>query len=522
MSGRLGDYPSLVREAQKKRISITRTQQKEIATMYREIADDLSDELRKHSETTLTYRWLKDYEKELRRESKTLFSNIEKSVKGSTFAVGKAVVNAEQTFYGGLCPELSTRFTDVFSSIPKRVTDELMSGGIYKDFSGLSERIWAYQKKYDKDIAYVINQGISAQKSAYELAKDLEIYLNPKAAKPWNWSKVYPHSNKVVDYNAQRLARTSVTHAYQLSFERATRDNPFITQYEWLASNGGRTCELCSSRDGQLFDKDSVPLDHPNGMCTIVAVIPQSDQEIADELAAWANDKENPALDKWLQPNGKRDIIKNKLDIIFDENKYRTFDSGEAVNHFFYYDSDERGLLAKANSKHGKWISSLSQEQRITIGDYCADGYADINSYWRKYGDWENINEKKVLSQTEALDDAISSYSLKENIKVYRAIKPEVFQDYWDDIQQLVGQEYTDAAFMSTSPLKTSTAVNKDCIMEIFVPAGKGRGAYINNLSGFQDEEYEFLLSRNSKFKIISVEETEEKLIIKMVMIIND
>ena len=70
---------------------------------------------------------------------------------------------------------------------------------------------------------------------------------------------------------------------------------------------------------------------------------------------------------------------------------------------------------------------------------------------------------------------------------------------------------------MSTSPIKTSTAVNKDCIMELFIPSGKGRGAYLNNVSGFQDEEYEFLLARDSKFRVIGADETEEKLILRSI-----
>lgn len=201
----------------------------------------------------------------------------------------------------------------------------------------------------------------------------------------------------------------------------------------------------------------------------------------------------------------------------------KSFDTGEQVNDFFYYDGEERGILARKNSEHGRWLSSLSQEQRKDIGDYCADGYADINNYWRKHGDWQNINAEKVLSQTNSIDSAIASYNLKESIKTYRAIKPEAFLDYADDIQKIVGTEYTDSAFMSTSPFSGSTGVNKECIMEITVPAGKGRGAYINQLSGqHQDREYEFLLARNSRFKITSASTTEEKIIIGMEMITDD
>ncbi len=219
-----------------------------------------------------------------------------------------------------------------------------------------------------------------------------------------------------------------------------------------------------------------------------------------------------------VEKSGKSGIIVLEI----DEKKFRTFSNGDEVNDFFYYDSGKRGLLAKKNSQHGKWIASLEQEQKIAIGDYCADAYYDINNYWRKWGDWEQINKDRVIRQTILLDKAIEDYDLKEPIKTYRAIKPEAFEQYWEDIQSVVGTVYTDPAFMSTSPFMGSSAVNKDCIMELFIPAGKGRGAYINNLSGFQDEEYEFLLARDSRFRVIAAEETQDKLTLRMEMIIDD
>lgn len=295
-------YLDLVREAEQKRISITKAQQKEIRGAYREISSDLERELRKHSESTLTYRWLKDYGTALRESSKALYDGINTTVSGGIQKTAEAVTGAERDFYSALVPDLSRRFRDVFSSIPQQAVNELMSGGIYRDFSGLSERIWDYRRKYDRDISTIINRGILAKKPAYELAKDLERYLDPSAQKPWDWSRVYPGVHRQVDYNAQRLARTSVTHAYQLSFQRATRDNPFVERYQWLSSNSARVCPLCAERDGRYYEKDALPLDHPNGMCTVVAVIEKSSEEIATELAEWASGGENPALDRWLTP----------------------------------------------------------------------------------------------------------------------------------------------------------------------------------------------------------------------------
>lgn len=298
--GHIKQYQDLIAEAEKKRVYITRRQQQQIAKLYRDIAKDFGKELGRKNEKTLTYRWLKDYAKSLEIQSQKLYSVLQAVISKGILETAQVTVDAERQFWSGITPGLSRRFRDAFSTIPQSCVEELMSGGIYRDFAGLSERLWDYKKKYERDISYIIDRGIVEQKSAYELAKDLEAYLDPKAKKPWEWRKVYPGSNQMVDYNAQRLARTSVTHAYQLSFQRVTRDNPFVEKYRWHSSNAGKTCELCKKRDGRLYDKNRVPLDHPNGMCIITPEISKSMDEIAEELSDWVAGGKNRRLDRWL------------------------------------------------------------------------------------------------------------------------------------------------------------------------------------------------------------------------------
>ena len=351
--------------------------------------------------------------------------------------------------------------------------------------------------------------------------------LDPAKDIPWNMKKINAETlqgvlqGESMDKIAKRImnvqemnktqairsARTIVTGAEnkgrQDSYARAEADG-IILQKEWLATNDGRVRHSHAMLDGAIVDQDKkfdnglmYPGD-PSGR-------PEEVYNCRCTLVAKVNGFKKVQVQKAMeQPK------------VFREEDYRAFETGEQTNDFFYYDDEKRGLMARKKSAHGQWTSGLSQEEARAIGQYCADGYYDINNYWRKYGDWQDINAERVKHQTEMLDGVIARYDLKEPIKVYRAIQPEAFESYWDDIQRIVGTEYTDAGFMSTSPIKTSTAVNKDCIMELFIPSGKGRGAYVNNVSGFQDEEYEFLLARDSKFRVIGAEETEDKLILKM------
>lgn len=388
--GHIRQYKELVEEAQRKRIQITRQQQQNIAKLYRDIAKDTGKELAKKNEKTLTHRWLKDYAKSLKEQSNYIYSELQKIVNNGLMVTARSVVDVEGRFWGNIVPEISERFRDTMSSIPQTCVDELMNGGIYKDFTGLSERLWNYKGKYDRDIGYIINRGIIEQKSAYELAKDLEMYLDPRAKKPWEWRKVYPGCNQKVDYNAQRLSRTSITHAYQMSFQRSTEDNPFIEKYQWHSSNGGRTCELCQLRDGKLFDKDKVPLDHPNGMCFITAVITKSMDEIANELGDWANGMDNPAIDNWLnksRPNRGYSKVSHQFrkDSKMRSAKEYKHKSGTSFLYPVRYDKALQCIsIDKAMKSYEKVPSELARNiKTIEFVDY----YNPDDMYWEKqYG----------------------------------------------------------------------------------------------------------------------------------------
>lgn len=229
---------------------------------------------------------------------------------------------------------------------------------------------------------------------------------------------------------------------------------------------------------------------------------------------------------KQVASTAKSDIIKETSKPI----SYKQFDTGDAANDFFYYDGDERGLLAKKRSKHAQWQKSLTKDENYAIGDYTGGGYWDINTYLRKTGDWENINAEFVKQQIKGLDSAISRYELKDNIRVQRGVMNDVIDklvednDIQDSLSELIGKKFRESAYSSTTVVRNNgVATAKPTVLDIEVPAGTGRGAYVNQLAGqFQDAEYEFLLKRGSTFTIKEVREEEimgeYRYYIKMVM----
>ena len=303
------DYLKLCEEAQKKKLKLIKTQEKQIKQIYNDMYLSVSKRISKVNPNSLSKRYLEELKRELENEIRVSNKKVSKIIKANTKKSSELANNIQLDFFMAINKDyklnMQDTFTDMFSKIPKEAMNEILFGKAYKDRRGLSERIWLDTKKFKEDIDYIIAEGIANKKSVYEVAKDLEIYVSPKAVKDWEWSKVYPGANKVVDYNAQRLARTSIQHAFQQAQKRSCKKNPYVEAIRWLSSNSSRTCELCNSRNNQLYKINDVPLDHPNGICTTIPEITMTYEEIGRELKSWVDGEPNTKLDKWFKKHRK-------------------------------------------------------------------------------------------------------------------------------------------------------------------------------------------------------------------------
>lgn len=281
------------------RLSLTKKQEKAIVDMYSQVSQDISEEIQKLSElnntsSILRTKYLEKLQNQINANLQDNGTKLNKLVSDGIRQMSTAVVEDNKKWLTSLGFNMSA----AWSNVPSEVLKSLATGQVYEGKWTLSKSIWKDIAKNQNDINMIIAKGVAENKSTYEIAKALEQYVNPNAAKPWDWGKVYPGTNKVIDYNAQRLARTMVQHAYQQSFVRTTFKNPWITKYQWEASSA-HPCPLCKDRDGQLYNKWELPLDHPNGMCNVIPVIEKSDEEIIDDLTNWVNSPEGtyPSID---------------------------------------------------------------------------------------------------------------------------------------------------------------------------------------------------------------------------------
>lgn len=298
-----------------RRNEIIKVQDAQIKQLYKEAAEEVADRAkffmnRDNISSVLRTQYLSELSEQLRRRMESVDNKTQNIILNGMRNVSSSVVkeNAERLLRMG--------FTNVVAStsylyVPDDIVRELVSGKLYEGRWSLSRAIWSDNKAKLSEIDSIIAKGVAENKSTYEIAKDLEKYVRPGARKPWDWGKVYPGSRQVIDYCAQRLSRTMVQHAYQESFVRVTKNNPFIDSYQWLASGGDRMCDLCAERDGKIYSKDELPLDHPNGMCTFVVVMSKSLEEVGSDLHDWMMGEGDEALNREIDKFAN-DLTKTK------------------------------------------------------------------------------------------------------------------------------------------------------------------------------------------------------------------
>lgn len=287
---------------------LTAEQDKQIRDMYEEILKKFKQKTKQlgneHVTDLLQMQQLKAATKQLQAAILAMSTSFGNIISTTAEQVAQKTIENSVALASSLGIKLSSS-AEVYM-LPKHIVANIWSGNVYGPDWSYSKALWGDSKQTNIQINMIVAKGIAENKSAFDIAKDLETYVSPSAKKPWDWNKVYPGSGKQVDYNAQRLARTLSAHAHQQATVTMAAQNPFSEFIRWIAGNShGRTCPLCMERaEGDhgfgpgLYKKNEVPLDHPNGLCTVVEEIGDMNQ-IADRVAKWVKGEEDPELDNY-------------------------------------------------------------------------------------------------------------------------------------------------------------------------------------------------------------------------------
>lgn len=298
--------------------------------MYKDLAKEVHDRIKKMPVGTMSRTQLILLERDIEQRGREISADLSAGITDSMITTANVVVEDTRSFLKRMGYK-SYDYAKAFIYVPDSVVRNIVNGTIYQKGWSLSTAIWGHTKQFNDKLTEIIGKGAAQGKGALEIAKDLERYVSPTEARTsriihsWVYRKdkngnwIY-ETNKdgsikydkagnpirkrfresynpgYVDYNAQRLARTMISHAYQQSFEAVNRNDPFVIGYRWLTSDfHGRVCSICQDRAETdqyglgvgVFPKEELPLDHPNGMCTFEAVMSDDLETIANRIADW-------------------------------------------------------------------------------------------------------------------------------------------------------------------------------------------------------------------------------------------
>ena len=434
---------------------------------------------------------------------------------------------------------LSFGIKGAYSYIPRQEVANILSGKLYGNNWSFSKAIWGAEKKTKEDLEKIVARGLAGNKPIYDIAKDLEKYVDPSARKPWDWSKVYPGTSKVVDYNAQRLARTMIQHSFQQSMVQAQLYNPFCKGIIWYSVGiHGRTCATCMERDGQVFPVKDLPLDHPNGLCYFEPALEPMDK-IADRLADWTKGGSDPDLDTYVAkafgfgaktPEGKAAVTRAKA-----ATGSRSKASSKAFDPEDWIKGVKKNTEEYMLDMERKAFANLKSTYREGLRTYTGGAYKRINRFLRKMGlgkaKWGDGSIAKSLEgDIKNAMAGLRSVSTKETLYLRRgsdfgdlaglmggdfeannqALRELIFNwyDNFDTLEdavshlnrQLEGTVGTFHGFTSTSSLWDRGFPGK--VEYIFEAPRNTQGMSIMDISMFGPDEGEFLLNAGTRVKV--------------------
>lgn len=302
------------RQARQKMAKLNKQMQNDLVKAYQTAGKELAAGYKKSKSNTATKALYASYTRKIADETEQIIK--EYALKGAKLAPEVEHLIMSRAFQmAGLDTSLAN---DVFGNLVGKLGMEsvknILAGGIYKDGVGLSARIWQASAMSANSIQEVIAAGLAQDMGAAKLSKLLQDYVNPTARKTWSNDKIrellgdgYAAWNRNLEYNALRLARTTLAHTATMSMRQAQTINPYATKIMWHSVHAaGRTCSICEDMDGQIFDTKDCPFDHPNGMCYQTHEFEKSLEQIADELADWCRGNPNPMLDDWWESTGSQ------------------------------------------------------------------------------------------------------------------------------------------------------------------------------------------------------------------------
>lgn len=300
------DIQNLVRQLPKK---LTREQEEQIGKIYLKAFKDLEKKLEKCTDNKYRQRLLRAYQTQIYDE---LYPLIKQGIIDET----EAILNIQKESMADLLQEVLENQTKIVGGkhklqvlvdiTNKELVEQMIKGNIYYNGRGLDEMLWDATKCSKDKLDLAITSCIAEGMGAAEMAENLKQFARG-GHHTWSKNKIREklgsgYARKYtggLDYESLRLARTTITHQAQIATLATSKINPYMDAVIWHSDHqAGRTCDECIARNGTkyLINKETVPLDHPNGGCWLEPCYSMTPEEIAKDMKAWANGEPNSGL----------------------------------------------------------------------------------------------------------------------------------------------------------------------------------------------------------------------------------
>ena len=499
------DYIRLVEARARQELEqLSVAQQRAIIEAYNSAGKQLVRSYRGAKDGTATKALLASYTQKIADETQQIIEQY--AIRGAKIAPSVEKLIMQQAFQmAGLDTSVANdKFDNLIGKLGMESVKNIIGGKIYKDGAGLSARIWQASAMSSNKIQEVIAAGLAQDMGAAKLSKLLQDYVNPTARKTWSNDKIrellgdgYAAWNKNLEYNALRLARTTLAHTATMSMRQAQKVNPYATKIMWHSVHAaGRTCSICEEMDGQVYDTDKCPLDHPNGMCYQTHEFEKSLNEMADELAAWCNGEPNEVLDEWWErtTGEKNSSLPKPLGISMPAVQYKELTSA-----------------SPELSKLEKMTDGISDSELESLRYYTGYGYGGVNNYLRT-GTSYFTEPEELMRHADNISGVLRRNSCPDNIVCLRGIGKEALGDEFANMSgfdflqiknniesnknMFVGKVYTDKGFMSTT-VDTGIKMTTDAVLKIKVDKGHVGGAFLEKVTT-NATELEYLLDRGT------------------------
>lgn len=508
------DYIKMVEARARQELEhLNREQQEKIYQVYKKAGRDLAAGYRQAREGTATKALYASYTQKIAEETEQIIKDYALRGAGLPLRVEMLMMN-EAFLRAGLDTSLAgDTFRNLVGKLGMESVKNVIGGGIYKDGAGLSARIWQSSAMASNQIQAVIAAGLAQDMGAAKLSKLLQDYVNPTARKTWSNDKIrellgdgYAAWNKNLEYNALRLARTTLAHTATMSMRQAQNVNPYATMIKWHSVHAaGRTCSICEDMDGQVFKTEECPFDHPNGMCYQTHEMEKSLDEMADELAAWCKGEPNEMLDEWWEKHSgefpSQGIKDSFLHRLISRDELKKMAEAHPCNKEVSF-SDVAKMVQRGEITEDQANIMLRAHSSIYEGYVGTTNSWHVNSYLRELADGAEV--ESFVDTVRALDFAVDAYEFADDVKLRRFVAKDYLSGTFggtsaDDVGLHIGSVFQNKQFLSTTIDSNPCFDDRPAIMTIL--CDKGTKAFPTT----NYEEGEVILGRGNSYELIDV-----------------